>query len=599
MERSRVTVEYRHLHQQIFEHEAEGVHCVVQNISGGVPESLTLAQALDAVDTRLSDWHGPMEGFTQPVTDYADGYRLVVPQVIEWDLWPRLYVCDRCSIVYRTDDSTELRRYCVVPACRGTHRQLPYFRVHRCGKRQQLYVPRCRVDSDHPMRFHDAGSFITAYFSCSVCNSRYDIFSGRCDCSLTGLSTQERQYRLVKARDSKAFYPHHVTVVNISAVLSRARSANRGPLWAMAHYLGTVKDLTGLVDEATGRQSGAEADDAMQRMLSFLDTTPGLTDEQREEFTDVLNATRGEEPGLSEAESLLDAETIQEARRDRRIFERGFIFHERDPESLGEISQRYRDAGHHGMAARMDTGNQSALNLGFSRIAVIRKLPIALIAFGFTREFSDHRAQLKPLQPPERDRAARRPLVTIESNTEAVFFELDARLLWRWCHANGWTTDPDPVNDRDARAWVARHTFVAERSDVSLAIQRLTHAWAHTLIHSLEGRSAFGPNSVAEYLMERTGSFFIYVANYSTFNLGGLTTLVEQRLADWLSAAVEQTTCVHDPVCLNERGGCHKCLALAFHCERFNRGLHRGYLIGSEDPQVDVGWIFHAASAHR
>ena len=116
------------------------------------------------------------------------------------------------------------------------------------------------------------------------------------------------------------------------------------------------------------------------------------------------------------------------------------------------------------------------------------------------------------------------------------------------------------------------------------------------MVHALEGRSAFAPNSVAEYLMERTASFFIYVANYSTFNLGGLTTLVEQHLYDWITGAEDQTECVHDPVCLTERGGCHKCLALAFHCERFNRGLHRGYLVGSDELPVAVGWLQHARS---
>ena len=599
MERSRVTVEYKHLHQQVFEHEAESVHCVVQNITGGVPELLTTAQALDAVETRLAKWPGPIEGFARPVTDYADGYRLVVPQVVEWDLWPRVYACDRCGLVFRTDEHTELRKACIERRCAGTHRQLPYFRVHRCGKRQQLSIPRCRVDSNHPMRFHDAGSFITAYFTCKVCSTRFEIFPGRCDCALADLEPQERQFRLVKARDSKAFYPQHVTVVNISAQLVKALATSRGPLWALAHYLGTVENLIGLLDEAAGRRGGADEDAAMQSILDILAKTPGLTDDKRTELTGVLNSKRGEEPGLEAAQRILHPTTVEAARTDRRLFERGFIFHERHPELLGVISARYREDGHHGMAARMDNGATSARSVGFSKVAVIRELPIALVGFGFTREFPDHRAQLKPLQAPERDRAARRPLVTIESNTEGVFFELDPQLLWSWCHANGWTTDPTPADERAARAWLLRTAYAANPSDASLAVQRLTHAWAHTLIHALEGRSAFGPNSVAEYLMERTASFFIYVANYSTFNLGGLTTLVEQHLADWVAAAVDQTTCVHDPVCLSERGGCHKCLALAFHCERFNRGLHRGYLTGAEDPQVRTGWILHAATTPR
>ena len=597
MERSRVTVEYKHLHQQVFEHEAEGVHCVVENITGGLPEHLTLAQALDAVETRLEKWAGPIEGFARPVTDYADGYQLVVPRVIEWDLWPRLFVCDRCGLVFRTGDGVELQRDCVDPSCGGTHRQLPYFRVHRCGRRVQLSVPLCRTDKTHRMRFHDAGSWVTAYFSCRTCNTREEINAGNCNCAMPDLEARDRRYRLVRARDSKSFHGHHVTVVNISARLAKALATPRGPLWALAHYLGTVEDLTGLIDEANGRQSGAAQQATLQSIQEILNNTPGLSEEKLKEFTGALNSTRGEEPGLEAALLELDEATISAGRGDRRLFERGFIFQERNPEQLSAIGDRYRSDGHHAMAARMEQGAEDALRLGFSKVAVIRELPIALVGFGLTREFSDQRAQLRPLDPPSRDSSARRPLVAVESNTEGVFFELDPLTLWSWCQQNGWTSDSAPETELAARAWLLRTTYAAVPSDASLAIQRLTHAWAHTLIHALEGRSAFGPNSVAEYLMERTASFFIYVANYSTFNLGGLTSLVEQHLADWMDAAIEQTTCVHDPVCLHERGGCHKCIAIPFNCERFNRGLHRGYLVGSEEPHVETGWIFHAASA--
>lgn len=592
MERSRVTVEYRHLHQQCFEHEAEGVHCVVQDITGGLPEELTKTQALDAVESRLQRWAGPMEGFARPVTEYADNYRLVVPQLVEWDLWPRVYACDRCNQVFQTDEDTELRRTCVVEGCSGVHRQLPYYRVHRCGRRQQLSIPRCRTDRAHPMVFHDSGSFITAYFTCRICADRYELSPGQCRCTLPDLSAQDRQYRLVKARDSKAFYPQHVTVVNISARIARALEAPRGPLWAFAHYFGQITNLDGLEAEAASRHV-ANDEAAALRLLEIVAGQQGLTDDERQGMVALVNRTRGEEPGLQVAHRALSDVTISEGRKDRRLLERAFIFHERRPEDVAAIAERYRAEGHHGMASRMEEGVRETAVLGFSRVSVVRELPISLVAFGFTRQFSDHRAQLKPLEPPERRSSATRPLVTIESNTEAVIFELDPIRLWSWCHRNGWTPDdpePDPLA---ARAWVLRNTYAPEPTPAGLSIQRLSHAWAHTLTHALEGRSAFGPNSVAEYLFERTGSFFLYVANYSSFNLGGLTTLVEQHLTDWMLAAVEQTDCVHDPVCLTERGGCHKCLALAFHCERFNRGLHRGYLLGSDNLPVATGWLQH------
>lgn len=594
MERSRVKVEYSHLHQQVFEHEAEGVHCVVQKITGGQPEHLTKAQALDAVQTRIAAWQGPIGGFAQPVTHYADSYELVVPHTVQWDLWPRLYVCDRCALVFSTDDQTPLRRQCVAHGCNGVHRQLPYFRVHRCGSRRQLGW-QCRNDASHPMRFHDSGSFYTAYFSCDVCKTRRELIAGQCNCGLEGLEVTERQYRLVRARDSKTYYPQHVTVVNISTRLARVLETDRGPLWTAAHFLGTVANLEGLVDESQGRASRGDDEGTAQRLLEILEAS-NADAEEIARMRDLVNRGRGEEPGLADASRLLAPSTLEEIRGDRRMFERSFIFHERDPDDISTVTDRYRSQGHDGMARRMDRGVQEAAAVGFSRVSIIRQLPIALVGFGFTREFPDHRAQLMPLQPPERERNARRPLVAIESNTEAIFFELDPMLLRSWSAANGWTTAPQPGSDAEARAWVLETTYGDPTSDAAQAVRRLTHAWAHTMIHALEGRSAFAPNSVAEYLMERTGSFFIYVANYSTFNLGGLSTLVEQHLYDWVTGAEDQTECVHDPVCLTERGGCHKCLALAFHCERFNRGLHRGYLVGSDELPVAVGWLHHARS---
>jgi hypothetical protein len=593
MERSRVTVEYRHLHQQVFEHEVEGVHCVVQTVSGGLPEHLTLGQALDAVQSRLTRWNGPKVGFAEPVTDYQDMYKLVVPEVVQWDLWPRIYSCERCGRVMETNETTELSRNC--SNCHGVFRQLPYYRVHRCGRRRQLAVPRCPVDEGHPMAFHDSGSFITAYFTCTVCRSRHEINAGSCNCTLPVAGAPDRRFRLVRARDSKAFFGQHVTVVNITARLARALETQRGPLWAFAHYLGNVTNLHGLVDETAGRTADASDDEKLQQILAILEATPNLPDEQRSDLLATLQSKRGEEPGLEATKATLPAQIVEQGRTDRRLMERAFVFHEHHPDDLGDIENRYRNDGHHGMAARAAAGRALAEELGFCRVAVVRELPIALVGFGFTREFSDERAQIQPLEPPAREKAAKRPLVTIESNTEAIYFELDPVRLWSWCHANGWTSEAPVADDKAARAWLVRTTYDTEPNAAALAVQRLTHAWAHSLIHALEGRSAFGPNSVAEYLMERVGAFLLYVANYSSFNLGGLTTVTEQHLADWLDAARERTICVHDPVCLSERGGCHKCLALAFHCERFNRGLHRGYLLGSDDPRVREGWLVHAS----
>jgi hypothetical protein len=68
-----------------------------------------------------------------------------------------------------------------------------------------------------------------------------------------------------------------------------------------------------------------------------------------------------------------------------------------------------------------------------------------------------------------------------------------------------------------------------------------------------------------------------------------------KHLQRWIESATQSAwTCVHDPVCLAERGGCHKCLAVAFGCERFNKGLDRGYLVGGGPQDIREGYLYTA-----
>ena len=115
-------------------------------------------------------------------------------------------------------------------------------------------------------------------------------------------------------------------------------------------------------------------------------------------------------------------------------------------------------------------------------------------------------------------------------------------------------------------------------------------------MHALAYYSSFSANSVSEYLLERTASTLIFVAKFNAFNLGALGALAEQHLRLWLTDAADAAaSCVHDPVCLAERGGCHKCLAVAFGCEHFNRGLDRGYLVGGGRLAIREGFLHTAA----
>jgi hypothetical protein len=308
-----------------------------------------------------------------------------------------------------------------------------------------------------------------------------------------------------------------------------------------------------------------------------------------------LMRNRGDQPVLEDIAAVLGDLVIDASRERRRNMERAWMFRKKLVDGAEDIVARAWSAGHHGLAQRLDAGIEYAHKRGLSRLAVIRRFPIALVSFGFTRWSTVGETYLSA-HPPMSNGA--RPLVAVEADTEAIFIELDANCLWEWCLRNGWTTDEEPADETEARAWLLRQTLGNPNGDAAVAIRRATHVWSHLLIHALAGRSSFDPNSVAEYLLEDTAGTLIYAANYSSFTLGALTALVEQHSETWLEAAVEGgRSCVHDPVCRMERGGCHKCLALAFGCERFNRGLERGYLFGGGTLDIREGLI-KTASRH-
>lgn len=603
MERSRVTVEYSHLPGQVFEHEANGVYCETRHISGPTPEDVKLGQVLEALELALEIWStagGAHVGFPPGLTDREDEFRIIVPRTIEFDVWPAMLFCTnrRCGHVLRVARVQDLptRQQCIT--CHAArYQQLPYFQVHSCGAKRDLVLPSC---PDHPkgrVGFEDSASFHTAGFRCLVCRRPLEVAFRTCPCKLEwrgGGDMSERVQTPVTARDTRAFFGHHLTMVSVGGTwLTDAMRSAKGVHYALGHYTGTVADLSGLEDEARGRRraTGERGAAALQQLR---DRYSDLPEDMLAELTQAVEGHRGDEPALEAIERLLDPVTLKEARLDRRLMERAFLFAECAVDSLADVATGMRSAGHVPLADRLDDGLAVANSEGLVGISIVRDFPIALVGYGYTREYADpSRARLAPLpNGPDSDKL---PLVTVEARTEGLLVELDPLILWRWCTANGWATAPGGATDQQARGWLLDEMYANPPSSNAIAIRRVTHAYSHLLMHALAYHSSYSSNSVAEYLMERQASALIYVAKYTSFNLGGLAALAEQHLGRWIESATGGAwSCVHDPVCLSERGGCHKCLAVAFGCERFNRGLDRGYLVGGGPQDIAEGYLFTA-----
>lgn len=606
MERSRVTVEFSHLPGQVFEHEADGIYCVTRGIGGPTPDDVTLGQVLEALEHALEIWSlegGVHAGFPPAVTDHEEEFRLVTPSYINFDVWPATVFCNnrRCGHVRRIDRVKELPHTQRCRLCKvGAYQQLPYFQVHACGDLRELLLPVCADHPDGPVGFEDSASFYTAGFRCLLCRRPLKVEFRTCYCGLEwrgGGDLSERMRTPVTARDTRAFFGHHLTMVSVGGPrLTDAMRSPKGVHYALGHYAGTVTDLTSLSDEARGRRRSAN-DRGAEALRRLRELYPNVAEQILADLADAVQANRGDEPALEATEGLLMRATLESARLDRRLMERAFLFAECAVDDLSDIAGRLRQAGHVPLAGRIYDGLGHASREGLSRISVVRDFPVALVGFGYTREYkTPAKAKLNPLPHGDGDRL---PLVTVEARTEGLLVELDPLLLWRWCSVNGWAaTPPASANNGQASGWLLDEMYANPQTAAAIAIRRVTHAYSHLLMHALAYHSSYSSNSVAEYLLERQASTLVYVAKYTSFNLGGLTALAEQHLQRWVESAADGAwSCVHDPVCLSERGGCHKCLAVAFGCERFNAGLDRGYLVGGGPQGILEGFLFTARQA--
>jgi hypothetical protein len=607
VERSRVTVEYSHLPGQIFEHEANGVYCLAKHIGGQVPEDLKLGQVLEALELTLELWStsgGSVSGFPPNVTDHEEEFRLIIPSAVYFDVWPAMLYCNNaaCGHVVKVQRVEQLpaSRRCSI-CRRGNYQQLPYFLVHSCGRHRELSLPTCSDHPQGPVGFEDAASFYTAGFRCLTCRRPLDVQFFRCPCRLDWRihDQAEEVFSPVTARDTRAYFGHHLTMVSVGGTrLTDALRAPRGIHYALGHYAGTVTDLAGLEAEARGRMRNEDARGA-SALERLREMHPELPADLVADLTDAVNRGRGDEPALEATMRLLHPNTLDQATTDRRVMERAFLFAECAVDDLASVETSLRLTDHVALADRVSDGLRTAADNGISSVSVVRDFPIALVGYGFTREYSDpHRARLAPL--PHSDRHSDRiPLVAVEARTEGILVELDPIRLWSWCADNHWVNSrPTPTTRPvEARGWLLDQMYADTESEAAVAIRRVTHAYCHLLMHALAYHSSYSSNSVAEYLLERQASALIYVAKYTSFNLGGLAALSEQHLERWLRGAVDSAwSCVHDPICLAERGGCHKCLAVAFGCERFNRGLDRGYLVGGGPQDIAVGYLFSAGA---
>jgi len=290
------------------------------------------------------------------------------------------------------------------------------------------------------------------------------------------------------------------------------------------------------------------------------------------------------------------------------------------------------------VSARVD---QLCERMGIDSIAVTSEFPLLACSYGYKRTYEDQQADADDDNGDDNAEPAIRmfnqirvdgdrvlPIYTKQSETEALIIELDPRKVGYWLQQvaenagmigqelpdfrtldrpearialyeligpvetyedieirdpTGSSADQPDIDDVDP---VAGHYHPA-----TVMVHRLVHSIAHLCMQNASMYSGIQENNFAEFLFPEALSFAIYAKQTESYTAGGLYTLVNRRLPEWLRGAYQDGgQCFYDSTCADIWGGaCHACLHTGeISCQHFNSNLSRIVLYG--DRLVDVDY---------
>ncbi|MCA1565734.1 MAG: hypothetical protein LC803_08875 [Acidobacteria bacterium] len=277
-----------------------------------------------------------------------------------------------------------------------------------------------------------------------------------------------------------------------------------------------------------------------------------------------------------------------------------------------EAAENARQRGDSAGAYDVETAVDYARNvLGIGSIECITNFPLALAAAGYSRvdnrpQGTSSRSGQAHIRPFRRARSegGKTPLYVVTSETEAIMVQLDPLRVAQWLIKNKMALGPEPEPGFESWAWCRQHlkglssiqglfSVPAELPTGEKAVLILLHTISHLLLGRIEW-SGFDPESVGEYILPDSLTIVIHSNNYSSFTIGGMVTMFEQRLLGWLQDTRNAAfTCTYNPICQDEGASCAGCLHRQHNCPALNDLLSRATLTGGRAaglPEVAAGY---------
>jgi hypothetical protein len=404
--------------------------------------------------------------------------------------------------------------------------------------------------------------------------------------------------RLANSRANDAYYAHTVSLLRLDRpriairddeeirTLTSLLPKDQRPQFGPSPLISTLEELTKRLAEALTR-GDAEEHQRLSQEIAAAATNWNLPQDTQEK--DALVALAPDvAKGLSEALAFRTTVTARDA---DEVLSRG----EGATTLLAEEIRTRRDA------------------LGLKRIALVDDLPVIAAAFGYSRRsfeptYSEEALNAFNLPTTIRpfyaldQRAARWidrldavgtvPILAKEGEHEGIFVSFDPARVAAWLAKNGVAiaSGPEPVIPRILSNLEEVDRYYDRIWDLPLRrmVFGLVHSLSHSAMRIISRLAGLERTSLSEYIFLPLLATVVY-ANGSTTKLGGMETVIRDRLLEFLEALAEEAvTCLYDPDCLDRKGACHGCLhSPEISCRAFNHGLSRAFLSGGHCPWVD------------
>ncbi|RLM49883.1 hypothetical protein DVK06_12655 [Halorubrum sp. Atlit-28R] len=641
MKRSRHQILYQFLPGNTFDYsDKRGIWQVNRLETTDASGQVDREYIVDRVFARAKNWEGGEQGFTSNKTGHYD---FAAPEEVRARPFPTTFYCTSCQKAhgyYSADDLSGKNQAlkCERSGCNGDLKQYQFVSVHSCGEIRRLYPRKCPDHGDQyiVLDTQDSQRAQNFHWRCNICGWDTRVsYSQNCDCDYVPPSADDpdddKMYTTVH-RAGSTYYPHYLTTVNLHASgIGHLRGSEDGSRKAIAKQLGLSDSPLKSVDMDEGIE-GAEIDD--DRKIEVYQTEEEV--ESLDEAEDWLRA-HGEIDSQTVGESITDLidlkaddDSFEMTDAGDELLQYVLSLEELTAHTLEDLEEDARQQGFPRKADTIATYSDDLDRLGLKDVRVIEDFPVQTFVYGYTRGGREEdEAKLNAFSQ-NASSGDGTPIFVDTSETEATQFDLDPAVVLLWLAVN----IPETSDERAVRGDITLPELPADPSDADIerartTIEELSRAeqWAFLLNHldpvdqygrfetstddTVEGKvtkyvfemlhtlshvllkqastiSGFDRTNLSEFLFPRALSLVIYTNNREEFNIGGMTTMVEQQLDDLLGQArAHGNECMMDPVCSQRDGACLSCLHVSeISCSYFNQVLCRDYLFGSR-PNTD------------